>query len=395
MKKRSIVLSVLLVLTFLFCQILFVESAYASGISVLVDGRKLAMDTQPVQESGRVLVPMRDIFEAIDAKVDWNPSTQTVTGTKDNTVITLKIGSKSARVGSKTVTLDVPAKTINGRTLVPIRFVSEALGATVNWNSAAKQVIINSALSKDTVKTPLEGSLKMSGSTSVQPVAEELAQAFMKKYSKVQITVTGGGSGVGIKDAAEGKVNIGMSSRALRDTDPTNIVGTAICKDVLVVAVNPKNPVSNLTVEQVKDIYTGKITNWKDVGGNNAPILINARTAPSGTFDFFNDEFLKKEPMAATAKQHASNGLVRQAVAANENAIGYVSLGYVDNSVKALSINGIAPTMDNAKKGTYFAVRPFLMITQGTPDGLAKAFLEFVMSDEGQKIVAKEYLPVK
>jgi len=246
------------------------------------------------------------------------------------------------------------------------------------------------------VSTGLSGAIKMSGSTSVQPVAEELAQAFMAKNPDVRITIAGGGSGVGIKDAAQGKVNIGNASRALKDSDPKNIVGTTIAKDAIVVVVNPANSVSALTKEQVKKIYTGGITNWKDVGGNDAPIIVNSRTAPSGTFDFFSEEFLGKDvKVVATAKQHASNGLVRQAVAANENAIGFISMGYLDNSVKAPTMDGIEPSMENSKNGAYHYVRPFNMVTNGEPEGLAKEFLNFVLSEEGQTIVDKEYIRVK
>lgn len=396
MKKNLFIVTVLITLALVVSQFALVQPAPAAQISVLVNGKTLTMDTPPVQEQGRVLVPMRAIFEAIGATVKWDGETQTVTGTKDGTKVVLKIGQKNALVGSKSVSLDVPATMVGSRTMVPLRFVGESLGATVDWNAAASQVIVNSAISGGpTPVGSLEGTLKISGSTSVQPIAEELAQAFEKKHQKVKITVTGGGSGVGIKDAAEGKVNIGNSSRALKDSDPKGIVGTAICKDVLLVVVHPKNQVGGLTREQVKAIYTGKITNWKDLGGKNAPIIVNARTAPSGTFDFFNDEFLQKDAMVTTAKQHVSNGLVRQAVAANENAIGYISLGYMDNSIKALKLDGVVPTMDNAKNGTYKYVRPFLMITNGEPTGLAKDFLEFVMSKEGQAIVSKEYISVK
>lgn len=396
MRRYLLLIAVFTALALVVSHLALVQPAPAAQISVLVNGKTLTMDTPPVQEQGRVLVPMRAIFEAIGAAVKWDGETQTVTGTKDGTTVVLKIGQNTALVGSKNVTLDVPAKMLGSRTMVPLRFVGESLGATVDWNAAASQVIVNSAISGGTTQVgSLEGTLKISGSTSVQPIAEELAQAFEKKHQKVKITVTGGGSGVGIKDAAEGKVNIGNSSRALKDSDPKGIVGTTICKDVLLVVVHPKNQVGELTREQVKAIYTGKITNWKDLGGKNAPIIVNARTAPSGTFDFFNDEFLQKDAMVTTAKQHASNGLVRQAVAANENAIGYISLGYLDKSVKALKLDGVAPSMDRAKDGTYKYVRPFLMITNGEPTGLAKSFLEFVMSQEGQAIVSKEYISVK
>lgn len=394
MKRKSLILSVMLIFILLLSQA--VVGHASQGPSVLVNGKTLTTDTPPVIEQGRVLVPLRAIFEALGADVKYDDKTGTVNAELDGVKMTLKIGDKTAVVGGKNITMDVPAKIVKQRTVVPLRFVSESLGATVDWNAAAMQVIVNTLITgRDPIPAGLTGTLKLSGSTSVQPLAEELAQAFMKKYPGVKITITGGGSGVGIKDAAEGKVNIGNASRALKDSDPKGIVGTTICKDALVVILNPKNPVKELTKDQVKKIYTGQITNWKEVGGKDAPILVNGRTAPSGTFDFFVEEFLDKEKNAATVKQHASSGLVRQAVAANENAIGYVSLGYVDNTVSTPKMNGVVPTMETAKNGTYHFVRPFLMITKGEPTGLSYHFLTFVLSKEGQSIVSHEYIKVQ
>lgn len=394
--RQMTMLLVVTALVLLFSQFSFVQEAPAQDISVLVNGQRLSLDAVPFIEQSRVLVPMRAIFEAIGATVDWNADTQTVTGKKGDMKVVLKIGDAKAQVNGRNITLEATAKIVNSRTFVPLRFVSESLGATVDWNSSARQVIVNTAVTGgEKPPATLSGTLKMSGSTSVQPLAEELAQTFMKKYPKVQITITGGGSGVGIKDAAEGKVNIGNASRALKDSDPKGLVGTTIAKDAVVVVVHPENPVSKLTKKQVKDIYTGKINNWQAVGGPNAPIIVNSRTAPSGTFDFFSEEFLNKEKVTATAKQHATNGLVRQAVAGNKNAIGFISMGYLDNTVKAPSMDDVVLSMENAKKGTYHFVRPFNMVTKGEPTGLAKAFLEYVLSGEGQATVGKEYIRVK
>lgn len=274
MKRKLLFLSVLLILTLLFSQAVAV---YASqGPSVLVNGKTLSSDTSPVIEQGRVLVPLRAIFEALGADVKYDDKTGTINAELDGVKMTLKIDDKSAVVGGKNLTMDVPAKIVQQRTVVPLRFVSESLGATVDWNSAAMQVIVNTAVTgRDALPSTLSGTLKVSGSTSVQPLAEELSQAFMKKYPGVKITITGGGSGVGIKDAAEGKVNIGNASRALKDSDPKGIVGTTICKDALVVIINPKNSVSKLTKDQVKakSYLYRKITNWKELGGEDAPIL--------------------------------------------------------------------------------------------------------------------------
>lgn len=371
-------------------------SAQAAHISVCVDGKELAMDSRPILDKGRVLVPMRAVCEALGAMVKWDAATQTVTAQKGATSVTLKVGQKQATVSGRTVALDVPARLVSNRVMVPLRFVAEALGASVAWDAASKRVNITSkAAAAPAPKKDLSGELKLSGSTSVQPLAEELAQAFMAEHPRVRITVTGGGSGVGVKDAAEGRVHLGNVSRERKDTDPPELVWTTIAKDAVAVVVHPTNPVKELTKEQIKKIFTGQIVNWKDVGGPDAPIIVHSRTVPSGTYDFFVEAFLDKEAVVKTAKQHASNGLVRQAVASDKNGIGFISLGYVDATVKALKVDGVEPTIANARSGKYKYVRPFNMVTKGKPTGLAKEFLDFILSPEGQKIVAKEYLPVK
>jgi phosphate transport system substrate-binding protein len=390
MKNRLLVVSLVAILTLLCAQLAFA----AGNISVLVNGKALSMDSKPFVTQGKVLVPMRAIFETLGASVKWDGKAQKVTAKKGDVEIALWMGKKEANVGSKSVTLDVAAAVDKGRTVVPLRFVAESLGAEVDWVSDKNTVVITTG-GGGAAAAKLTGSLKMSGSTSVQPLAEELTQTFMKENPKVQITVTGGGSGVGISDAADGKVNIGNVSRALKDTDPKGLVATTIAKDAIVIVVNPKNQVGALTTEQVKKIFTGAITNWKEIGGKNAPILVNSRTAPSGTFDFFKEKFLGEDNVVSTAKQHASNGLVRQAVAANENAVGFISMGFVDSSIKAPKLDGVEPTLENAKNGTYKIVRPFVMVTKGSPTGLAKSFLDFVLSSEGQSIVKKEYISIK
>ncbi len=178
-------------------------------------------------------------------------------------------------------------------------------------------------------------------------------------------------------------------------SDPAVLIKTVIAYDAVVVVLHPDNNVGSLTTERVKKIFTGEIVNWKDVGGADAPIIVNPRTAPSGTLDFFIESFLGEGKIVATAKQHASNGLVRQAVAANKNAIGFISLGYLDNSVKAPTLDGVAPSLDTAKAGTYKHVRPFIMVTKGAPSGLAKAFLDFAVSKQGREMVGREYITVK
>ena len=243
---------------------------------------------------------------------------------------------------------------------------------------------------------PLSGTITMSGSTSVQPLAELLKADFAKKNPGVTITIAGGGSGVGVKDVTEGKVNIGNASRALKEAEiAAGLVPNTIAYDAICVIVNPKNPVKALTTEQVTKIFTGEITNWSAVGGKNAPIFVNKRTAPSGTMDFFKESFMGEgKEIVATAKQHDGNGLMVKAVAANANAVGFCSMGYVNKTIKALPIDGIAATKDNAIAGTYKHVRPLNMVTKGAATGLAKSFIDYALSAAGQKIAGTEWIPV-
>lgn len=387
-------LSLLLILSLLFANLGFVFSGpntaeAASAIKVVVNDANLQMDVAPVIENGRTLVPLRAIFEALKANVDWDAKTRTVTAKKDTTTVKLVIGQKTAYVNGKAVTLDAPGKIKNGKTLVPVRFIAQAFGCKVDWNASARTVVVDQFAGHT-------GTLKISGSTSVQPLAQDLVAAFKKKNPGVNITVAGGGSSVGIKDAAEGKVNIGNSSRYLKPEEAAKLTPNVIANDAVVIVVNPANPVKALTSEQVKKIFKGEIVNWKDLGGENAPIILNIRDAASGTGEYFIEHFLGKgNHPAATAKTHASNGLVRQAVSSNKNAIGYLSLGFVDKSVKAPTLDGIVPSEPNAKNGTYKVVRPFIMATNGKPQGLTKVFIDFVLSPAGQKIVAQEYIPVE
>lgn len=386
-------LSWLLIVTLLISSFGFVfadtNPVEAAGIKVIVNDVTVKMSVAPQNEKGRILVPVREIFEALGAKLNWDSKTRTVTATKQDITVKIVIDQKTANVTGKAVSLDAPARIKSGKTMVPLRFVGEAFKCKVSWDSKTQTVTVDQFAGHS-------GALKISGSTSVQPLAQDLAEAFMKKNPDAQITVTGGGSGVGIKDVTDGKVNIGNSSRYLKPEEAKGLVSHIIANDGVAVVINPDNPVKALTTEQVKKIFLGEITNWKDLGGENAPIILNVRDAASGTGEYFIEHFLGKgKQPAKTAKTHASNGLVRQAVASNKNAVGYLSLGYIDKTVKAPTLDGVAPSFENAKKGTYKVVRPFVMATKGEAEGLTKVFIDFVLSPAGQKIVEKEYIPVE
>ncbi|MCR6544113.1 phosphate ABC transporter substrate-binding protein [Dehalobacterium formicoaceticum] len=242
----------------------------------------------------------------------------------------------------------------------------------------------------------LSGSLQLAGSTSVQPLAEELAAAFMEKNPDVKIDVQGGGSSAGVKAAADGVADLGMASRELKDEEKTSVQATVIAKDGIAVVVNTGNAVSDLTMDQVKGIFSGEISNWDQVGGASAPIVVINREEGSGTRGAFEELVLGEEvKFIESAAIQNSTGAVRTAVSSDANAIGYISMGSLDDSVKALKVDGVDATEDNVIAGTYKISRPFNFLSKGEPTELAKTFIDWILSAEGQEVVAEEFIPVK
>jgi len=237
-------------------------------------------------------------------------------------------------------------------------------------------------------------SISLAGSTTVQPVAEKLAEAFKAATPGVQIDVQGGGSSVGVKSAGQGTVDIGMASREVKDSELDEYPSLAIHT----IAVHPGVAVDGLTVDQVRDIFAGAVTNWSEVGGPDKAIVVVSREEGSGTRGAFEELVMGKDGpvIVDTAILQPSNGAVKTTVSTTEDAIGFLSFGYLDDSVKALAIDGVEATVDNAKSGAYPVVRPLNMLTDGEPEGAVKAFLEFILSAEGQAVVEEEgYLSVK
>lgn len=242
----------------------------------------------------------------------------------------------------------------------------------------------------------LSGSLQLAGSTSVQPLAEELAAAFMEKNPDVKIDVQGGGSSAGVKAAADGVADLGMASRELKDEEKTSVQATVIAKDGIAVVVNTGNAVSDLTMDQVKGIFSGEISNWDQVGGASAPIVVINREEGSGTRGAFEELVLGEEvKFIESAAIQNSTGAVRTAVSSDANAISYISMGSLDDSVKALKVDGVDATEDNVIAGTYKISRPFNFLSKGEPTELAKTFIDWILSAEGQEVVAEEFIPVK
>jgi phosphate transport system substrate-binding protein len=231
----------------------------------------------------------------------------------------------------------------------------------------------------------------VAGSTSVQPFAEVLAEEFMILHPEVTIDIQGGGSSAGIMAAQSGTAQIGMSSRSLNDTEK-DLWSVEIARDGLAVVVHPDNPVRNLTYAQVLGIYAATYTDWSQLGGPNAKIHVITREEGSGTRSAFESLMMGKTRITPKAIVQDSNGAVRQLVGDDPNAIGYISLGLVDGTVSALELEGVAATRESVIDGTYGLSRPFLFVSMDPPTGDAKDFIDFILSAEGQKILATEGL---
>lgn len=249
---------------------------------------------------------------------------------------------------------------------------------------------------------------KIKGSDTVLPLAQKEAELYMKKNTKAQITVTGGGSGVGITALIDNTTDIAMASRKMKleekmkaNQGGRKTVEVTIAFDALAVIVNPANKVSQLTREQLENIYTGKVTNWKEVGGADMPVVLYGRESSSGTYDFFKEHVLDKKNYTSSMMNMPATGAIVQSVSQTKGAIGYVGLAYLEKTVKAIKVSFdnktfVTPSLQNAKNQTYPVVRPLYFYYSSTNAALVKPLIDFVLSKEGQGIVLAEgYIPIK
>lgn len=239
------------------------------------------------------------------------------------------------------------------------------------------------------------GNLVIKGSTTVLPIAQKTAEAFMSQNPDVKISISGGGSGNGIKALVDGSTDIANSSRFIKGKEVELAVQNsrypvpfAVAYDCIIPVVHPSNTVNNLTLDQLKAIYKGEVKNWKDMGGPDRPIVVISRDTSSGTYEVWEEKVMKKERVSPAALLQASNGAVVQAVSNNKNAIGYIGLGYLNSSIKATTTNNIKGSAETTLNGTYPISRALYMFTNGWPTGDTANFINFVMHPQkGQKYV--------
>lgn len=242
------------------------------------------------------------------------------------------------------------------------------------------------------------GVLRISGGTAHIPVMKAAAQEIMTFNPDIQITIAGGGSGAGIKQVGEGLVDIGNSGRAATQAE-VGKYGLEMVKwaiDGVATVTNPANPVKALTSQQLMDIFSGKIANWKELGGKDAPITVYTRDKASGTRSVFWKKALKKGAITDRALVVVSNGAMKTAVGNDPSALGYVSVGFIDDNVFPVALDGVTPTMDTVKTGAYTVARGLYSNTKGAPAGLAEKFINYLLSSKGQKLASdKGFIPVK
>ena len=243
----------------------------------------------------------------------------------------------------------------------------------------------------------LKGKIDIAGGTAHIPVMNAAAKRIMQGNPAVRITVAAGGTGVGVQKVGEGLVDIGNTGRALSDAEIAKygLKSYAFAIDGVAAVVNPKNSVAELTTAQVQDSFAGRITNWKAVGGHDAVIHVFTRDEASGTREVFWEKLLKKGTIVDSANVVASNGAMKSALGSDPDAIGYVSIGHIDETVKGPMLDGAAPTQDNARSGKYPIVRKLYMNTKGEAQGLTAAFIKYILGTEGKQMAAAAgYLPL-
>lgn len=264
--------------------------------------------------------------------------------------------------------------------------------STAESSAAESTVAASSEAAPVETTADLSGNLSMVGSTSMEKLANALSEAFMEEYPDVTVTAEFVGSGAGIEAVTNGTADIGNSSRSLKDEEKAaGVVENVVAIDGIAVCVDPANEVADLTKEQLTNIYNGTITNWKEVGGADEPIIVIGREAGSGTRGAF-EELVDLKDACKYANELDSTGAVIAKVASTPGAIGYASLDALDDSVKALSLEGVEATAENIKAGNYFLSRPFVMATKGEiseQNDLVQAWFDYVMGDEGQQIASE------
>lgn len=245
--------------------------------------------------------------------------------------------------------------------------------------------------------------LVLAGSTTVLPIAQLAVEKYMEAHPGVELSLSASGSGDGLKALIDGTADIANSSRFIKQSEveaavknKTYPVPFAIALDALIPVINPANPVTSLTIDQLKGIYSGAITNWKEVGGNSGAIAVVGRDTSSGTYEVWNELVMRTTRVTPRALVTASNGAVVQTVAKNPQSIGYIGVGYQSKDIKSVQVNGISGSEATVRNGTYPIARSLFMFTRGWPVKQVAGFINFMLSNDGQNLVKKSgFIPLR
>lgn len=291
-----------------------------------------------------------------------------------------------------------PEQSAPAGTQVPV-----VLPAVADVSAAPAATAVNPVAASLPASSGERQTIRISGSTTVLPIVQKAADQYMAMHANADIQVSGGGSGVGIQSVGAKTVDIGMSSREVTADEmkkyPSFVI-IPVARDGIAVIVNPSNTIPYITLDQIRDIYLGKITKWTEISGASVPgtnnqIVVIGRDSASGTRSYFDESILAKKTPVKQMLEKNSNGAVLQTIAQTPGAIGYVSIGFVSADVKALPVwynaeRIVAPGLENVRDGSYPVSRELYVITNGQPSGLAGNFIQYMLGDDGQKIVAEE-----
>lgn len=356
--------------------------------TVVVDGFEITTETVTID--GTVLVPFRFLEEAVGAITTYNPRNRRISIRTAAFQFNLEVGSVNYTRNAARRRLDVAPVLIRNVPFVPMYNIITGIGGTFGVDIANRLLTV-------TYFSNMTGSVIISGSTTLYPFAVAAADHLNSINEGLTVNVSGGGSGAGRNAVIDGTTHIGMDSgspneaqrRAIREFIP-------VAFDAVAIVVHPSNPIENLTTEQAAGIFLGEITNWNQVGGSNAPIIVHVRDGLSGTGDTVQSMLLSGTPWIGTATPHASNGLQRNAVSTDPNAIGFLSVGYLDGTVSGVSLNGIVPNFETVSSGAYPLSRNLNLLSLRRPTGNSARFIDFIRSAHGQSIVAEaEFLPIR
>jgi phosphate transport system substrate-binding protein len=262
---------------------------------------------------------------------------------------------------------------------------------TRSWHVSLMLVVV-CGLAAGGCRRDAKDAVDVIGSTSIQPFAELLKEAYEKKHPDRKVEVQGGGSTAGLQAVSTGLAHIGMCSRGLKPEEAGQFTPVVIARDGVAVVVSPDNPVAALSTEQVRGLFSGRIVNWKEVGGKDEPVRVITREEGSGTRESFEHLVMDKERISRGALAQESNGAVKELVKGNPATIGYMSLGLVGKELKAVVVDGAEPTYQNVLDGKYKLARELLFVTKGPPSPAAQAFIDFVLEPDSQKELEAEGL---